>query len=92
MTVTLTLKRDTQAAIERYHYYLFDPNGYALRKMKEQLISEGYNSCALPRLFIADRYEESFVAKNGQAPTSAQRNSLKLRSHTVSTQRAIQMQ
>ncbi|KAJ1459234.1 hypothetical protein M885DRAFT_585899 [Pelagophyceae sp. CCMP2097] len=42
-------------AKDRYDLYLFDPNGYALIKMKEQLMDEGYTS-----------YEESFVAKQGQ--------------------------
>ena len=44
-----------EEAVERYNQYLFDPDGYSIIKMNEQIRDAGFNS-----------YEEYFIAEKGQ--------------------------
>ena len=44
-----------EEAEDRYNQFLFDPDGYSILKMNEQLRDEGYAT-----------FEEKFVAENGQ--------------------------
>mmetsp|Transcript_21573 Transcript_21573/g.66509 ORF Transcript_21573/g.66509 Transcript_21573/m.66509 type:complete len:171 (-) Transcript_21573:132-644(-) len=56
--VAETMRREDcgRAEAERkYNQYLFDPNGYALVKMQQQLEEEGF-----------DNFKDAFVAKQGQ--------------------------
>ena len=46
---------DRAEAEDRYNQFLFDPDGYSILKMNEQLQEQGYSS-----------FEEKFVAENGQ--------------------------
>ena len=44
-----------EEAVQRYNQYLFDPDGYSIIKMNEQIREAGFNS-----------YEEYFIAEKGQ--------------------------
>lgn len=54
-----TMRREDcsrQEAVAKYNQYLFDPTGYAVVKMQEQLQQKGFSS-----------FKEAFIAEHGEA-------------------------
>mmetsp|Transcript_9078 Transcript_9078/g.28374 ORF Transcript_9078/g.28374 Transcript_9078/m.28374 type:complete len:155 (-) Transcript_9078:50-514(-) len=56
---------DRDEAERRYNQYLFDPDGYSIMKMNEQIRNKGFSS-----------FEEMFVAENGQDAWDARQASI----------------
>ena len=76
-----------EEAVQRYNQYLFDPDGYSIIKMNEQIRDAGFNS--YEEYFIAEKGQEAWDKRQADREADKQQKQNTERQHVVSASRAL---